>query len=198
MKIGSRIISAICLLAIFLSAGIAAGYGRSVEDLVGAFSIEKTIKLGDRSCFEDKAKADPLSHDPSIWSGHLAGSLADSEPPSLAGYDFEPKRVDSTLPQAINFTVHVLDDQSGLASSSVRFRSPSGLQISEACMYPENITAGSINDGNFISKLILPSGSEKGIWLLENLTLYDDSGNRRILGRDALMSSALPTEFLVA
>lgn len=169
-----------------------------MEDLVGAFSIEKTIKLGDRSCFEDKAKADPLNRDPSIWSGHLAGPLADSQPPSLAGYDFEPKRVDATLPQAINFTVHVLDDQSGLASSSVRFRSPSSQQIVETAIYPENITAGSINDGNFISKLILPSGSEKGVWLLENLTLYDASGNVRVLGRDALISSALPTEFLVS
>ena len=29
----------------------AADYGRSVEDLVGVFSIEKTIRLGDASCF---------------------------------------------------------------------------------------------------------------------------------------------------
>ncbi len=46
----SRIMALMMLL--ILVAGNASAYGRSTEDLVGAFSIEKTIRLGSSSeCF---------------------------------------------------------------------------------------------------------------------------------------------------
>ncbi|MFZ3113934.1 MAG: hypothetical protein WA111_13440, partial [Methanothrix sp.] len=59
------LISAFILLAIASNApalGSVAEYGRSVEDLIGAFSIEKTIQIGGSSQdFLSGSEADPLS-----------------------------------------------------------------------------------------------------------------------------------------
>lgn len=86
-----------------------AASGRSVEDLVGVFSIQKTIKLGSNSeCF---AGSQSSANSPSAQSD----GLADNEPPGLAGLRIEPRAVNASSPLSINLTAHIIDDQSGLA-----------------------------------------------------------------------------------
>ena len=53
----------ILIIALLLAlASPACGYGKSVEDLVGSFSIEKTVKIGSSSeCFSTANDIDPLT-----------------------------------------------------------------------------------------------------------------------------------------
>jgi len=96
----SRIL-ALAFLLLLAAAVPASAYGRSVEDLVGSFSIEKAIKIGSSSeCFSDSEANDPLT--PPQSPG--AGPLADDQPPSLAGFAFEPTRILAASVQPINFT----------------------------------------------------------------------------------------------
>lgn len=179
------------LLAVFLiTIGLASAYGSSVEDLVGVFSIEKTIKLGSSSaCFgSPEAQKDPL--------GIARNSMADDQPPSLAGFGIEPKIVDKSL-RAINLTAHIIDDESGLGQATAVFCSPSGEEEAEAIFYPGNRVSGTEKDGAYAAKMILPKKSEKGAWLLENMTLMDGSGNSKVLQRGDMARMGLPAEFLV-
>ena len=103
---------AACILAIYTaSIFIVAASGRSVEDLVGVFSIQKTIKLGSSSeCFAgSQSSANSLSSQDK--------GLADNQPPGLAGLSIEPKAINASSSHSINLTAHITDDQSGLAES---------------------------------------------------------------------------------
>jgi hypothetical protein len=45
--------------------------------------------------------------------------------------------------------------------------------------------------------VILPKSPDHGAWLLENLTMVDQSGNRKILNFGDMARMGLPVEFLV-
>lgn len=183
---------ALLLIAIMFSTiSNASAGGSSVDDLVGAFSIEKTIKLGSSSaCFgSPEGPKDPL--------GMGGNSLADNQPPALASFGIEPKIIDKSQ-RAIDLTAHIIDDESGLNQASAFFRSSSGAEEAQAIFYPGNRISGTPKDGTYEAKMILPKRSEPGAWLLENLTLMDGIGNRKVLQRDDLASMGLPAEFLVA
>jgi hypothetical protein len=191
--------STACILAVFAASAFnVAAYGSSVEDLVGAFSIQKTIKIGSSSeCFSSAERAsDALD---------LQGkAVADHQPPGLTAFGIEPKVGKSSLSvQSINLTAHIIDDQSGLSSdskanlSAAYFVSSSGKQTASAIFDPHNLTAGSKLDGIYSTKIILPQNSELGYWRLYNLTLIDEQGNRRVLSRDDLARLGFPAQFLV-
>ncbi len=92
----SRIL-ALALLLLLAAASPAFAYGKSVEDLVGSFSIEKTIKIGSSSeCFSSAGAADPLT--PPQSGG--AGPLADDQPPGLAGFAFLPQQISAAYAPA--------------------------------------------------------------------------------------------------
>lgn len=187
------------LLAIVLMLALVEGalaYGSSVEDLVGAFSIEKTIKLGSSSsCFESPSQmdSDPLGQSA---AGSVINPMADNQAPSIAGFSLEPM-VLSQDSRAINFTLHVLDDQSGLGGSAAYFKSPSGA-LAAVLFLPSNRTSGTAKDGVYAASLALPRDAERGAWMIENMTLMDAEGNSRIMDRGQLMGLGLPIEFLVA
>lgn len=187
------------LLAVVLMMALAEGalaYGSSVEDLVGAFSIEKTVKLGSSSsCFENPNRMDP---DPLGQSaaGSIINPMADNQAPSIAGFSLEPT-VLSRDSRAINLTLHALDDQSGLGSSAAYFRSPSGA-LAEVLFLPSNRTSGTAKDGVYAASLALPEDAERGAWMIENMTLMDEGGNSRIIDRGQLIEFGLPVEFLVS
>ncbi len=188
---------ALLILIFLLASGGARAYGSSVEDLVGVFSMEKTIRLGSSSeCFSSPESSDPLRPPSGPLAGPLTSALADSQPPSLAGFGFEPKTIASGEP--INFTAHFIDDESGLFASAAYFVSPSGRQEAEVLFGPQNLTSGGPRDGTYRSRLLVPKGSELGNWRLENLTLADQEGNRRVLQIQEIASLGLPTEFRVA
>lgn len=193
--------------------GSACAYGSSVEDLVGAFSVEKTIKLGSSSsCFSSPDQVDPLdpqglssglsngpssgpSSDPSSGPSKV-DPMADNQAPSLAGFSLEPEVVSSE--SSLNLTAHVIDDQSGLGTSEAYFSSPSGKETAEAQFLQENRVSGGSKDGIYSARVTLPKGCEKGAWVLENLTMIDGQGNRRVLQRNDLAAMGLPVEFMVA
>lgn len=183
------------ILAFLMITGVAYAYGSSTEDLVGIFSMEKTIKLGSSSdCFKAAGgEKDPLS--PVV--SRSASSMADDQPPSLAGFSIEPKAISATNPYAINFTEHVIDDESGFFASAARFSSPSGSEKAQVLFTSANLSSGNSRDGIYTASLHLPDGVEKGLWQLENLTLVDKEGNRRIMQRVDVLDLGLLTEFRI-
>lgn len=188
------LVSRIMVLGMLLSltaAGSASAYGRSVEDLAGAFSLEKTIRLGSSSeCFASAGASDPLSP-PS------ATPATDEQPPSLAGFDFEPRTILTSAPRAINLTLNIIDDQSGPWICAAYFQSPSGDQEAVAIFDAKNLTFASSKDGVYVARMLLPQGSEIGNWELENLTLADRAGNRKVLLRMDLLRQGLPVQLRV-
>jgi len=180
------------LILLILAVGNAYGYGKSVEDLVGVFSIEKNIRLGSSgACFGNSdAVADQL--DPAL----NANPVADNEPPALTSLDLKPKIINSPS-RSIGLRAHISDDQSGLSVAKAWFRSPSGGQLEDAVFSSQNRNFGTSRDGIYATNITIPEGAEKGVWFLENLTLTDNQGNYRILHRKDLIGHNLPAEFLV-
>jgi len=125
--------------------------------------------------------------------------MADNLPPSLAGFSIEPKEIPATRPYAIaiNFTEHVIDDESGFFASEARFSSPTGSEKARVLFTSANLSSGNSRDGVYTASLHLPDGVEKGLWQLENLTLVDKEGNRRTLQREDVLSLGLLTEFRI-
>ncbi len=188
-----RLLLAVVLMLALVSNALA--YGSSTEDLVGAFSIEKTIKLGSSSsCFESPNSMEP---DPLGQSaiGPVINPMADNQAPSIAGFEIEPGIL-SKGSRSINFSLHALDDQSGLGRSAAYFKSPSGA-LAEVLFLPQNRTFGTAKDGIYATRLALPEDAERGVWTVENLTLLDMDGNSRIMDREQLVGLGLPAEFLI-
>ena len=184
------------MLFLLMAAGFGSADGRSVEDLVGVFSLEKTIRLGSSSqCFAPPGLGDPLSPPQMLPTS----ALADDQPPSLAGFAFEPAEISAISQREINFTIHAVDDQSGLWAAAVYLRSPSG-RLAEVLFPTQSLISGNPRDGVYSARMLLPqpAAEEKGIWRLENLTLVDMEGNRRALQKADLMKGGLPTELRVA
>jgi hypothetical protein len=192
----SIIVLAILLLTLLVmqNATPASGFGRSTEDLMGAFSLQKTIRLASSSeCFFGEATADPLSPPQSFE----ANAMKDDQPPSLAGFGFEPRTVPAMSDSAINFTAHLIDDQSGLWASAAYFHSPSGDQTAVVLFKMQDLTSGTTKDGIYTSRMSISNGSERGDWQMDNITLVDGEGNRMVLQREDLMRDGLPTAFQV-
>jgi len=184
----------------------ASAYGSSEEDLVGAFSIQKTIKIGGSSeCFDgansDKS-ANDLNADPLDPPG--IAQLADNQPPRLAALSIETETAKSrAFTKSINLTARIIDDKSGLSNGSkanlsiAHFQSPSGKQSADVIFHPDNLTYGSELNGIYSIDIVLPPYSEPGIWWLNNFMLIDGQGNFRILSRDDLARLGFPVQFLV-
>jgi hypothetical protein len=180
------------LLLLLSLAAPASAYGKSVEDLVGSFSIEKTIKIGSSSeSFSSSGSFDPLTPPQST----AFGPLADDQPPGLAGFAFLPQQFSAAWPQTINLTAHLIDDQSVWAAEAI-FSGPSG-EGAAALFSAQNRTSGSAKDGYYRATMILPPSNETGEWHLQNLTLVDREGNRRILIEEDLQGMGLPTVITV-
>ena len=142
----------LALLLLLAAASPACAYGRSVEDLVGSFSIGKTIKIGSSSeCFSSAGAADPLAP-PQIGAN---GPLADDQAPSLAGFAFQPQQLSAASPQPVNLTAHLIDDQAVWAAQAA-FSGPLG-QSAFAIFTAENRTAGTEKDGIYAAAMLLPA-----------------------------------------
>lgn len=169
-------------LALALSTVAASAGGSSKEDLVGIFSMQKSIQLGGSSASSCSGSGcqvpDYLA--PSVRSD----PMADDQPPGLAGLSLEPPLVEGRGP--IDLIIHVIDDQSGLGEALARFISPSGKETAEVVVTSGNRTEGGEKDGFYSGRLVLPDGSEKGDWLLQQVTLSDRAGNLRVIPPESL------------
>jgi hypothetical protein len=181
----------LALLLLLTTSSLASAYGRSVEDLVGAFSIEKTIKIGSSSQdFTTAGDVDPLTPPQSM----AAGPLADDQAPSLAGFAFEPQKVPANSTPSINLSLNAIDDQAVWAAEA-RFSGPAGEEA--VALFPaQNLTSGSAKDGVYSARMWLPANGT-GDWHLQSLILVDREGNRRTLGQSDLVQMGLPTEISV-
>jgi len=187
----TRILALVLLLLLALAAP-ASAYGKSVEDLVGSFSIEKTIKIGSSSeSFSSNGAADPLAP-PQIGG---ASALADDQSPNVAGFAFQPQQLFAAWPQLINLTAHLIDDQAVWAAEAI-FSGPRGEDAS-ALFSSQSLTSGNAKDGYYGAQMLLPPSNETGEWHLRNLTLVDREGNRRVLAEEDLRGRGLPTVITV-
>jgi len=189
--LGFRFLISAIIISLVLSSP-AFAYGKSVEDLVGSFSIGKTIKIGSSSeCFTARDALDPLTPPKS----GAAGPLSDDQAPSLAGFSIEPQQLSSASLMSINLTAHLIDDQA-VWMAQATFSGPSG-QNAIALFSSENRTGGTTKDGSYSTQMMLSKGNETGLWQLENITLVDMEGNRRILSEEDLKGIGLPTTVAV-
>jgi hypothetical protein len=187
----SRIL-ALALLLLLALAAPASAYGKSVEDLVGSFSIEKTIKIGSSSeSFSSVGATDPLTPPQS----GAVGPFADDQPPNVAGFAFQPQQISAAWPQTVNLTAHLIDDQAVWAAEAI-FSGPQG-EEAFALFSAQNRTAGTAKDGYYNAKMVIPQSNETGKWHLQNLTLVDREGNRRVLAEADLRGLSLPTVITV-
>lgn len=174
-----------------------AANGRSVEDLVGVFSIQKTVKLGSSNDCLDGMN-EPLDSSSSQNTAYV-----DDRPPVLAAFSIEPTAVNSSSSQSITLEARILDDQSPLPSSinpnslTVWFVSPSGRQTANATLDSRNLIAGDRSNGTYTGEILLTSKSEAGVWRLHNLTLSDGQGNSRVYDYDQMFQLGFPAQFFV-
>jgi hypothetical protein len=178
------------LLILIAASSPANAYGKSVEDLVGSFSIEKTIKIGSSSeCFTSSEPSDPLTP-----PAFVAGILTDDQPPGIAGLVVQPEQLLASSPKVVNLTAHLIDDQSVWAAKGVFF-GPAGENAS-VLFESQNITSGTSRDGFYKAQMSLP-GNSTGTWHLQNLTIVDGRGNRRVMQEADLAALGLQTAFIV-
>ena len=71
--------------------------------------------------------------------------------------------------------------------STAWFVSPSGRQVIGTALAPGDLTSGTKLDGFYKGLIVLPMNSEIGTWRLDNLTIVDEQGNRRVIGRDQML-----------
>jgi hypothetical protein len=182
-----RVLIVVIIISLAL-ASPASAYGKSVEDLVGSFSIGKTIKIGSSSeCFSSGDALDPLTPPQS----GAVGPLSDDQAPSLAGFSIEPQQLSHASIEPINLTAHLIDDQA-VWMARAAFSGPSG-QEAIALLTSEDRTAGTAKDGSYSTQMMLPEGNETCLWQLQNITLVDQQGNRRVLSEEDLRDLGLPT-----
>ena len=170
----------------------ASGYGKSVEDLVGVFSISKEIKIGSSSqCFSSEESSDPLAPP----GNGPAGPLSDDQAPGIAGLFIEPLKISLASPQPVNLTAHLIDDQAIWAAEAA-FSGPGGQSIT-ALFSSHNRSSGTESDGFYASQISLP-GNMSGDWRLQNMTLVDREGNRRTFSGTEIEGLGLPTAITVS
>lgn len=195
-----------------LSGVRAAASGSSTDDMVGVFSIQKNIVLaGDNPAALVPESGDTSETDP-LQKGRIG--------PQLLAFDFQPRYINSSSNQPVNFTM-ILDDQpegdstaimkmslepsgiysgnaSGNNTSSATFVSPSHGQSVSVVFTPLNATSGSGVSGTiYQGSLNLPVNSETGIWTLQGLRIYDRLDHGILLDADEVASHGFPTEISI-
>lgn len=123
-------------------------------------------------------------------------SAPETDPPTLASFDFFPKRVDvTTAPASVRIDMGALDAGSGLNSLSAQFNSPSSGQML-ACITSVPLSGDSHN-GLWSCNAQVTMTAEAGTWPIAFVTLTDNAGNVRNYGENELASMQFPIELQV-
>gem|GEM_PF-2851794 len=172
-------------------------YGQSVESMVGVFSIEKKVVLGDNPTGEAAGDAGSGS------IGLASGVDLARKGPKLLYFDFYPRIVNSTAePRDVNFTLQTDGLLMAPVASSpgdtdrgnlsrARFVSPSGGRSAEV------VFQSSGNSTGYEGNMTLPQDSEAGLWRLNSLTLVGASGFRVQMDADEVQAAGYPTAIRV-
>lgn len=125
--------------------------------------------------------------------------VSDTAPPSLVAISFAPGLADvSSAPASIVVTATATDNLSGTATITVRFTSPSGLQVAPAggAQFLSRISGDGIN-GTYRGTVTLPQFAEAGLWKLSVAQLTDATGNSVALSAANLQSVGFATDLSV-
>ena len=147
----------------------------------------------------------------------ITSAISDTTPPSIAGFDFQPRIVDlSNSSQNITFTAWLRDDLSGVSDgemrgvgvspSQARFVSPSEKQFADVIFQSpssnkiwnnSNLVSGNKLNDTYISKMTLPEFGETGTWHLKSFLLVDEAGNTKNVDQLEMIKLGFPTEIKV-
>jgi hypothetical protein len=95
--------------------------------------------------------------------------------PVLTGFDFSPKQVDTrTAPATVTTTLSATELSSGVTSALVKFKSPSGALLSANL----SLVSGTNLNGVWQGSLVLPQGSETGVWTAWDVELVDNASTK--------------------
>jgi hypothetical protein len=128
-----------------------------------------------------------------------AGSWAqssDTTPPVLVSYQFSPSTVDASKgPAAINGTIQLTDNLSGVSSAYIEFSSPSGQSV--FCRVTSGPSSGTTLNGTFPCSGTFPQFSEAGTWNVARILAYDQVGNSNSWAIIDFQNLGLPTTLQV-
>ena len=136
----------------------------------------------------------------------ITSAINDTTPPSIAGFDFQPKVVDlSNSSQNITFTAWLKDDLSGVSGgemgghgvspSKAHFVSASGKQSADVVF--KSSSSGDKLNGTYISNMTLPQYGESGTWHLDSFLLVDEADNAKYVNQLEMIKLGFPTEIKV-
>jgi len=143
--------------------------------------------------------------------------IADTTPPSVISFNFEPKMVDIySGSQNITFTVRLKDDLSGISDGeldgnpiipsearfyselegnylTVEFRAPSN----DPKFNNSNLVSGNKLDGTYVGTMVVPKDADLGYWTLASFSVVDEAGNKRKYGPIEMFEMGFPIQFFV-
>ena len=124
---------------------------------------------------------------------------ADTTPPLLAGFSFDPTTIDvSAGPQDLTFALRITDELSGVASAVLSLTSPSGKQSRSGVVSQYNRISGDALDGIYNAKVTFPQYSEAGTWRIRYVVVTDKVGNSRWYYEADLIAMGFTTEIEIS
>jgi hypothetical protein len=120
------------------------------------------------------------------------GQDADTTPPEVIGFNFEPRSIDVTSsPLAVTMTLQLSDDLSGAQGGYIAFESPTGIQDFTGFAFDR--TAGNPLNGTYQGVISFPQFIQAGTWTVRSVQVVDAVGNWGFLGTDVLAAKNFPT-----
>ena len=118
----------------------------------------------------------------------------DTEPPEIVDFQFTSETtLDVTdEPQQLYFNLSVIDDMSGTGDCGIRFKSPSDIDSVYGSIWCNN-QLECFENGD----ITVPQFIEPGIWIIDYIYCYDESGNDIDLNYDEIVDLGFSYEFEV-
>ena len=118
-------------------------------------------------------------------------ALTDTTPPVLKSFDFDPKAIDvSSAAATFTATMHVTDDLSGFSFGYFYIYSPSFGQNAVGYCY---LSTGTPLDGDAQCIVNIPQNAEAGNWVINFISIGDNTGNYQTIDTATLTSLTFPT-----
>jgi hypothetical protein len=123
----------------------------------------------------------------------VAFAQADTDPPELIDFDFNPKAIDLTADGAqINFEMELRDELAGVGFVGCGIVSQSGrIHIGASIGFP---TSGDRSSGVFTFWIWVPRFFEEGIWRIDSCSATDESFNNVTWSSAELATLGFPTD----